>query len=267
MISILANLYFLLLFYPNKNYFYPQFHLLITLKKQTTPNTKDPTYNSVAELYAQTFSDIKVREDEWEWIAQRIPKDEKLILVDLGCGNGALLKELATRIGYGYGLDASENMLRFARESNQHHHNLEFIHVTDSRIPLPDKSVDIIISMLSFRYVNWENTMAEMKRILKPGGRILLVDMVSTSVQWFEFPQFLLSKWKQFLQKKKNPVFYNKLLKLVNDPAWEIMLKHNPIQPFHKMKRFLESEFPERKVGKINIGWRASVVAFDSGKL
>lgn len=227
----------------------------------------DSSYDRVARKYADVFTDIKVREDEWKWLMKHFPKNKKPVVLDIGCGNGALLKELSPMIEKGIGVDASEGIIKIARERNSEIRNSKFEIIEDPKIPLEDQSVDVVISLLSFRYLDWDPLMDEIKRVLRPGGKVLIIDMITVPVKWFEFPDLLISKLKHYWQRKKYKSFYENLTKLVNDPAWKEMLKYNPIRAEHEMKWYLESRFPGKKVEKINIGWNSSILAFDSGNI
>ena len=228
---------------------------------------EDATYNRVADLYANVFQDIKVRKDEWKWITQHFPSNQNITVADIGCGNGALLKELSPRIGKGIGLDASANILDNARSLNKEDGKLSFKLINGPQLPLEDHSIDVLISLLSFRYLDWDPLMDEVKRVIKPGGKVLIIDMVTVPAKWTELPQLLNSKMSQYAQRYSNPTFYRNLTKLVTDPAWKEMLKHNPIRAEHEMKWYLESRFPARKVEKINVGWNSCILAFDSGNI
>lgn len=234
--------------------------------KPTQANA-DSTYNPVAELYDAVFQDIKVRKDEWKWIEKHFPKDKNITVADIGCGNGALLKELSPRIKHGIGLDISSGILDRARRFTSGISNLEFKQLNGPQLPLPDQSIDVFISMLSFRYLDWDPLMDEIKRVLKPGGKVMILDMVTVPAKWNEFPALLKSKMNTYAQRFTQPVFYNNLKRLVTNPAWKEMLKHNPIRAEHEMKWYLESRFPGRKVEKINVGWNSCILAFDSGKI
>lgn len=227
----------------------------------------DATYNKVAELYDHLFQDIKVRDDEWKWLSSHLPSEQNITVLDIGCGNGALLKELSPRISQGIGIDVSQNIISRAKVLNANSENLSF-HVTNGPfLPVPDESIDVIISLLSFRYLDWDPIMSECKRVLKPGGKILIVDMVTVPVKWKEYPLLLKSKLKQYVQRIIHQEFYKNLKKLVTHPDWKSMLHYNPIRAEHEVKWYLESRFPENKVEKINAGWHSCILAFDSGKI
>lgn len=227
--------------------------------------TEDRSYDKVATLYDAVFQDIKVRYDEWNWLCRHLPDMQHKTLLDIGCGNGALLRELAPRIQKGIGADISDGILQKAREMHRHNTHIEFCRLNGPLLPLADQSIDLAVSMLSFRYLDWDPLMAELKRVLKPGGRILIIDMITVPIKKREFPLFLKHKLQSYLQRYRNPVFYRNLRHLVTHPDWKHMIKYNPIRAEHEMKWYLESRFPGRKTEKINIGWNASILAFDSG--
>src|SRR5688572_6105308 len=100
---------------------------LETMKSfKPTKQNADSTYNPVAELYDAVFQDIKVRKDEWNWIEEHLPSGKDITVVDIGCGNGALLKELSPRIRNGIGLDISSGILDRARKFTKGISNLDF---------------------------------------------------------------------------------------------------------------------------------------------
>ena len=57
------------------------------------------SYDRVAELYDRAYTDIRVRADEWQWVAERVVRARAAIgrplrVLEIGCGNGALLRAL-----------------------------------------------------------------------------------------------------------------------------------------------------------------------------
>jgi ubiquinone/menaquinone biosynthesis C-methylase UbiE len=229
------------------------------------PPTGDTSYNQVAALYDEAFADITVRKDEWEWINAHLPANHNLEVLDIGCGNGALLNALSGRIKHGAGVDESEAILEKARKRNTSKTNLEFVQSSSPSLPFADEKFDVVISLMSFRYLDWDPLLKEVKRVTKPGGKLLVVDMVTDPVKREEYPQLIKDKLRTVSRQQRNATFKTNLLRLVTHPAWKKMLEHNPIRSEHEMKWYLESRFPGCKMEILNLGWNARIVAFDSG--
>ena len=225
----------------------------------------EDTYNEVAELYDVAFTDIRVRKDEWDWLNEHLPESRDIRVLDIGCGNGALLNALSDRIASGIGVDESEAILERARKRNSEISNLKFELISGPKLPFEDASFDVVISLMSFRYLDWDPLLAEIKRVTKPGGKFLVVDMVTVPVKTSEYPRLLKDKLRSISARKKNPTYDRNLHRLVSHPDWKKMLEYNPIRSEHEMKWYLESRFPGRKVEILNMAWNSRIIAFDSG--
>jgi len=232
----------------------------------------DGTYDEVADLYDAVFDDIRVRVDEWRWLSDHMPDSavegkHSPAVLDIGCGNGALLDQLSPRISKGRGVDVSPEMLDLARERNAEYDHIEFSRVEGPNLPYEDASFDVVVSFLSFRYLDWDPILMELNRVLKSGGRFLVVDLVTKGLELSEVPDFVGSTLRVWWARRHFPEFKENLERLVDHPGWEEMLDHNPIRSEHEFKWYLESRFPDRGVEKINIGWKNRVLAFDSGPI
>jgi ArsR family transcriptional regulator len=101
-------------------------------------------------------------------------------VADLGCGTGALVARLAPFVANVIGVDASAEMLAAARARLTRVNNVELRAGSLEALPIDSESLDAVTLMLVLHHVPAPAAaLAEATRVLKPGGRLLLVDMAA----------------------------------------------------------------------------------------
>ncbi|MEA5510994.1 class I SAM-dependent methyltransferase [Crocosphaera sp. UHCC 0190] len=111
-------------------------------------------------------------------------------VLDLGCGTGRLLNRLAAQFPdlQGTGVDLSPQMLKEARQNNQHHPRLIYTKGNAESLPFANNQFDAVFNTISFlHYPNPQQVFSEVSRILRPQGQFYLADSTLGNVRSIPF--------------------------------------------------------------------------------
>lgn len=111
-----------------------------------------------------------------------LPSDATVL--DVGCGTGSLTLFAEQELGHGgkvYGIDASPEMIAVAHlKAIRQRQDVHFRVAAIESLPYPDAMFDVVLSSLMFHHLPGslkERALVEVARVLKPGGRLFIVDM------------------------------------------------------------------------------------------
>jgi ubiquinone/menaquinone biosynthesis C-methylase UbiE len=162
-------------------------------------------FESVAgdwERIRQSYFDDRVTSLAIEKLLPR-----RLTIADIGCGTGTLSFELARFAQHVIGIDLSKEMLRRARAMANERAivNVEFREADALKLPLSRASVDAVFCVMVLHFLpEPERAIAELCRVTRPGGSVVLVDLVQHNQawmreqmahQWLGFDQSSIEKW------------------------------------------------------------------------
>jgi len=122
-----------------------------------------------SELYGDTFGH--------EALLGLLPND--WTVADFGCGTGQLAADLAPNVRRVVGIDNSSAMLQAAASQTQEFDNVELKQAQLTDVPIDDASCDAVLCVLVLTYLeDPAAVLAEMHRVLRPGGKAVVVDLM-----------------------------------------------------------------------------------------
>jgi len=153
--------------------------------------TPDPTHHDkvrerfteTADAFARTVR--RTRVEEGEELAERatagLANAEKLLAIDLACGPGTYTRPLAARVRHAIGADLTPAMVEKARAeaAGDGIANIEFVCADIYALPFADGAAGIVSCGYAFHHMtDPSRALAEMARVLQPGGRVAITDII-----------------------------------------------------------------------------------------
>jgi len=101
--------------------------------------------------------------------------------IDVGCGTGNLVLHLSDTAEHVIGLDISLEEVRRARSKQRESgiHNVGFLVADVNNMPFRDSACDYVSSRYTLHHTDLNTTLPELRRLLRPGGRLFLRDIVT----------------------------------------------------------------------------------------
>ena len=126
--------------------------------------------------------------------------DPTLVVGDLGCGTGQVTELIAPHVAKVIAVDGSTDMVQAARKRLKGLHHVDVRRGDMEALPLDDDQLDVVVMALVLHHVpEPARALAEMHRVLKSGGRVLIVDMLPHDR--VEYQQQMGHVWLGFAEK------------------------------------------------------------------
>lgn len=142
-----------------------------SIRAEFTHQTESFARNEVAKM-AETLGAL----------VELVPEDPEASWLETACGPGMISRALAPRVGRVHGVDLTPSMVEKAREeaARERLDNVEFSLGDATALGFEDAGLDGAVTRFSFHHIPapWR-VMAEMARVVRPGGRVLVSDFIA----------------------------------------------------------------------------------------
>ncbi|HEX8738125.1 MAG TPA: class I SAM-dependent methyltransferase [Pyrinomonadaceae bacterium] len=130
-------------------------------------------FNSIAPFETEKWN----RNNHYHgFLLEKLPQNRQHIL-EIGCGIGTFSRLLSARAKLVTAMDLSPKMIEIAKNLSESYPNIDFQIADVLETNFPDEHFDAIVSIATFHHLPLEQVLPKLKRALKPGGRLLILDI------------------------------------------------------------------------------------------
>ena len=189
------------------------------------------------------------------FLLNELPKTCHRVL-EIGCGKGKLSIELAKKVKEVVGIDLSSEMLKIARSRSKGINNIRFEQTDYMQKDYPPAYFDAIVSVATFHHMDWPAVLKRAKGDLKPGGKLLVVDLYEergwrdSLYNLVSIPIHHLYKWMKNGQSQSTPQ---------ENTLWNAHGSGDEYLLFEALKKMATQHLPGATV-KRRLLWRYSLV-------
>lgn len=219
--------------------------------------------NTYVDKITSDFNKIALLQDpEWnhnkhyhKFIERNLPVNCKRLL-EIGCGKGDLCRQLSPKVEDIVGIDIAENMIEIANERTQQNKGIVFRKVNYLDKELEEDYYDCIVSVATLHHIDFEQFAAKVKKELKPGGRLLIVDLYQEETIYETFLDFVASPVSKFYKR-----LYNSEIKSSKqaDQIWQEHGESDEYLTIAALKKLVKKHFPEGKLRR-RLLWRYTLL-------
>jgi ubiquinone/menaquinone biosynthesis C-methylase UbiE len=152
------------------------------------------TYQELHVSYPDESVTETICQFAYDEVVKRIPKDK--VVVDIGCGIGTLASRIAGFSKEVIGVDIAPERIERAKALHKAD-NLKFFVGAADNLPVESKSVDVVVSFAVFHHLDLEKMSLELKRVLRKGGIVFIIDIY----EGFQRPSARIKSWLRMLKR------------------------------------------------------------------
>jgi ubiquinone/menaquinone biosynthesis C-methylase UbiE len=141
-------------------------------------------FTATADVFAESVRTMRVEESDrlLELATAGLALESESLAIDVACGPGTFTRPFASRVGRAVGIDLTPAMIEKARAESARAGitNIEFIRGDIYALPFTDGVANIVACGYAFHHMQEPaRALAEMTRVLRPGGRVAIADIIA----------------------------------------------------------------------------------------